>query len=415
MGEVDLLKRVAAVILAGGQGTRLFPLTQHRCKPAVGFGGRYRLIDIPLSNSLNSNIRQVFVVSQYFAANLHHHISATYHLDLFQNGGIEFLCPEENPQGKAWFEGTADAVRQNLPELLKAPVDYYLILSGDQLYNIDFKKMVAFAEAKKADLVVASIEVDEGDATRMGLLKTDQGGLIQDFFEKPTARADLDRFAMGSSYLGSMGIYVFKREALISLLQEEGLDFGKHLIPRQVKKGKTYAFCYDGYWVDIGTISSFYEANMALLEQKECLDTYDEANPIYTRPHHLPNPLIKDARVSCSIIGQGAVIEAAEVLKSVIGIRAQIKHGTKISHSVVMGNHFYRPPLHQNPPLPSEFSIGKNCVIEKAIIDEHVKVGDNVRLINREKLETYDGDGIFIRNGIIIVPTGTHLPDNFTL
>lgn len=416
--EVDLIKRVAAIILAGGQGTRLFPLTQHRCKPAVGFGGRYRLIDIPLSNSLNSNIRQLFVISQYFTSNLHQHIASTYHLDLFQGGGIELLCPEESTHGKTCFKGTADAVRQNLDTLLKAPVDYFLILSGDQLYNIDFKKMVEFAEEKQADLVVAAIEVGKEEATRMGVLKIGQDQQIEDFFEKPTTQKDLDRFALGkhsSSFLGSMGIYVFKREALIALLQEEGQDFGNHLIPSQLKKGKTYAFPYNGYWVDIGTIASFYEANMALLDREGCLNTYDEHNPIYTRPHHLPSPIIKEAKIESSVIGQGAVIEAEEVIKSVIGVRSHVKKGTKISHSVLMGNHFYHPPLHQHPPLPAEFSIGKNCVIEKAIIDEHVYIGDNVQLINRDRHDTYDGDGIYIRNGIIIIPSGSHIPDNFIL
>lgn len=418
IGE-ELIKRVAAVILAGGQGTRLFPLTQHRCKPAVGFGGRYRLIDIPLSNSLNSDITRLFVISQYFASNLHQHILATYHLDFFQSGGIELLCPEEIPNRKLWFKGTADAVRQNLEHLVKSPVDYFLILSGDQLYNIDFREMIRFAKEKNADMVVASLKVPEEEASRMGVLKIDTTDHIKDFYEKPKEPEVLKRFAASdgkaSFYLGSMGIYVFKREALIALLQEEGHDFGHHLIPIQVKKGNAYAYNYRGYWVDIGTIDSFYEANMALLDQKHCLDTYDESNPIYTQPYNLPNPMIKEAVIRNSLIGQGAIIEGNEIINSVIGIRSHIKCGTNISHSIVMGNHFYRPPLHQYPPLPEEFSIGENCIIEKAIIDEHTYIGNKVCLINKNKRERFDGNGVYIRDGIIIVTSGTKLPDGYLL
>lgn len=415
----ELVERVAAVILAGGQGTRLYPLTQNRCKPAVGFGGRYRLIDIPLSNSLNSDIFRLFVISQYFASNLHQHILATYHLDQFKTGGIELLCPEEVPHRKVWFKGTADAVRQNLEHLVKAPVDYFLILSGDQLYNINFREMIEFAKEKDADLVVASIRVGEPDAKRMGLLQTDEKHRIRGFVEKPKERAVLDQFALRdgkkTSYLGSMGIYVFKREALFELLKEEGHDFGHHLIPSQVKKGNAFSYEYRGYWVDIGTIASFYEANMALLDQKNCLNTYDESNPIYTRPHNLPSPMIKEAIIRNSLISQGTIIDGNEISHSIIGVRSHIKKGTKVSHSIIMGNHFYHPPLHQTPPLPEEFSIGENCVIEKAIIDEHTYIGNRVKLVNKDNLKTYDGDGIFIRDGIIIVTTGTKLPDGYVL
>ena len=412
----NLVDRVAAVVLAGGQGTRLFPLTQSRAKPAVGFGGRYRLIDIPLSNALNSKITRLFVISQYFASSLHQHIAATYHLDQFQTGGIELLCPEESPTGKVWFKGTADAVRQNLDHLLKAPVDYFLILSGDQLYNIDFHDMIEFAEKKDADLVIASLPVAEAEATRMGVLQVDNTHHIADFYEKPKERAILDRFALPQKkYLASMGIYVFKRDALISLMKEEGLDFGQHLIPKQVKRGKSFAYTYDGYWVDIGTIASFFEANLALLSQKACLNTYDETNPIFTSSQNIPSPMIKNATIHHAIITQGSIIDGAEISNSVIGFRAQIKKGTKIENSIIMGNHFYKPPLHQHPPLPDEFTIGENCLIQNAIIDEHCKIGKGVKLINSKKLQNYDGDGVFIRDGIIIVSTGTALPDGFTL
>lgn len=415
----DLVDRVAGIVLAGGQGTRLLPLTKTRCKPAVGFGGRYRLIDIPLSNALNSKINRLFVISQYFASNLHQHILATYRFDLFKEGGIELLSPEEDTDKKVWFEGTADAVRKNLHHLLKAPVDYFLILSGDQLYNIDLVDLLQFARDKNAEMVIASLYVNENEAHRMGVMKVDDSFHVKEFKEKPKEKAALAPFATKkdgkSQYLASMGIYVFRRDVLISLLQESGMDFGHHLIPFQAAKGGSYAYVYNGYWVDIGTIASFYDANMSLLNQHHCLETYNEAQPIYTRPQNLPSPLIIDTKVNRSYISQGAIIEAAEVDHSIIGMRCRIGKGTKISHSILMGHQFYSAPLHQHPPLPTNFTIGENCVIEKAIIDEHSCLGNNVRLINKNKLETYDGDGICIRDGIIIVNSGTQLPNNFIL
>jgi glucose-1-phosphate adenylyltransferase len=212
-----------------------------------------------------------------------------------------------------------------------------------------------------------------------------------------------------------MGIYIFKRDALISLMDKEGDDFGRHLIPTQIKSGKTYSYIYDGYWVDIGTVASFHEANMALLEQKNCLNTYDEANPIYTQHQNLPSPMIKNTVIRDSLISQGSIIEAKEIVRSVIGVRTHLKKGTQITNSVVMGNHFYHPPLHQHPPLPAEFSIGEDCIIEKAIIDEHTKIGNNVQLVNKDKHQKFDGDGVYIRDGVIIVTTGAQLPDNFIL
>lgn len=416
----DLIDRVAGIVLAGGQGTRLFPLTKTRCKPAVGFGGRYRLIDIPLSNALNSKISRLYVISQYFASNLHQHILGTYRFDLFREGGIELLCPEEDAQEKkVWFEGTADAVRKNLHHLIKAPVDYYLILSGDQLYNIDLAELLEFARKTNAEMVVASLYVAENEAHRMGVMKIDETFHIKEFKEKPKTAPELKPFEVKkdgkTSYLASMGIYVFRRDILISLLNEPGMDFGHHLIPFQASKGGSYAYIYDGYWVDIGTIASFYEANMSLLNQSHCLQTYNEANPIYTRPYNLPSPLIINTRINRSYISQGSIIEADEIDHSIIGTRCRIGKGTKIRNSILMGHQSYSAPLHQHPPLPQNFTIGDHCVIEKAIIDEHTYIGNNVRLINKDKLETYDGEGICIRDGIIIVTSGTQLPDNFTL
>ncbi|MES2199681.1 MAG: sugar phosphate nucleotidyltransferase [Chlamydiota bacterium] len=414
--KIQLNKKIASIVLAGGLGTRLHPLTLHRCKPAVCFAGRYRLIDIPISNSLNSQIFQIFVISQYFASNLQKHLSLAYPHGALQKGHLEMLCPEETPQGPNWFLGTADAVRKNIDHINSSNLEYFLILSGDQLYNIDLIKMVEFASERDADLVIAALPVEVKDATRMGLLKISSNHQIVDFIEKPKDPAVLEKFSfcqitreMKSCYLGSMGIYVFKKEALLSLLQKEGNDFGKDLIPIQIKQGKSYAFVYDGYWEDIGTIDSYYQANLALINQEKCLDIDDLDRPIYTAVHQLPSPKIVDAKIESSILSQGCVIEAKEIIHSVIGLRTHIGKGTVIKDSVIMGNH-------EDGPLEEAcLKIGENCIIEKAIIDEQCKIGNGVTLVNTKSLLHYDGDGVFIREGIIIVASGTKIPDGFIL
>ncbi len=398
----ELSNLVVSVVLAGGQGTRLFPLTQARCKPSVSFGGNYRLIDIPLSNSLNSQINRMFVISQFFASELQEHIFDTFKLDMIHPGGIEMLCPEETLDGMNLFKGTADAVRKNIKHLLKTPAEYFLILSGDQLYNIDFREMLLFAIEKKAGLVIASLPVKESEAKRMGLLKTDKHNLIIDFIEKPQEPHILKEYHLPSKsthFLGSMGIYIFQKETLLSLVQEEGDDFGKHLIPKQIKKGNTYAFIYDGYWEDIGTIDAFYHANLALLDRKEGrhLNTYDETNPIFTKPRFSPSPLIKGTQITDSYIGQGSIIEAKEISRSVLGLKTTIRQGTVIKNSIFLGNSI----------------IGENTIIEKAILDEGAHIGKNVQLTNKSGHQKYDGDGIYVRDGIIVVTADKKIPDNF--
>jgi glucose-1-phosphate adenylyltransferase len=427
--QKEIMDKVASIILAGGQGTRLFPLTQTRCKPAVCFGGRYRLIDIPISNSLNAQIERIFIISQYFASSLHQHILETFQLDYFRQSKIQMLCPEETPQRKVWFKGTADAIRQNLEHLRKAPVDHFLILSGDQLYNMNLEEMLHFAKKEDADLVIASIPVEEKEARRMGLLKIDSSCHVREFTEKPSDPAVLQHYELTSEflqghaiahpqekhYLGSMGIYIFKRRALFDLMKEQGDDFGKDLIPIQGKKGKTSAYVYKGYWEDIGTIDSYYHANLALTCRKNCLNTYDEHNPIFTHPHNLPSPLINDTLINHSIISQGAVIDAKEITNSVVGIRIKIKKGTIVRDSILLGSLYNEPHLTPTYLGKDDFSIGENCRIEKAILDEHTSIGNNVQLINKNKVQKWDGDGIFIRDGIIIVTSGTKIPDGYIL
>jgi glucose-1-phosphate adenylyltransferase len=410
--DFPLNEQVTSIILAGGQGTRLHPLTLHRSKPAVSFGGKYRLIDVPISNCLNSQIHRIFVICQHFASGLQQHLMAAYPHSRFRSGNLSTLCPEQTENGMRWFKGTADAVRQNLPTLLSSPGEYFLILSGDQLYNINLIEMIRFAQEKKADLVIASLTVQEREAKRMGLLKINPDHQIIDFFEKPNTPELLKPFEFKakdkSCYLGSMGIYVFKKTALIEVLEKSGDDFGKDLIPFMVKKNKAFSFIYEGYWEDIGTVSSFYEANLALISQKNCLDVEDRWRPIYTEELDLPNAIIKNAKIDRSIISPGCLIEAKEVIHSLIGIRTQIGEGSKIHDSIIIGNQgsFCKT---------ASLTIGKNCTIQKAIIDEEAQIGNEVQLINKKNLTHYDGDGIFIREGIIIVTSGTKIPDQFIL
>ncbi|MEM8727118.1 MAG: sugar phosphate nucleotidyltransferase [Chlamydiota bacterium] len=422
----QLTDRVACIILAGGRGTRLFPLTQRRCKPAVNFGGRYRLVDVPISNSLNSNMNHIYVISQYFSSTLNQHIKETFPLDHFQGGSLNLLCPEERPEGKIWYNGTADAVRKNLEVLTQLPIDYFLILSGDQLYNMDLEKMVQFAHDKDTDLTIASLPVGQREASRFGLLNIDSQANIIDFQEKPSDRRVLKTFEIPDDFLdahdvrcstppcflASMGIYVFKKEVLIHALREsEGDDFGKDMIPSQLKKGKNAAFLYQGYWEDIGTISSYYEANLSLTTNELDLDLYNEILPIYAHNHYLPGARLKNTLLKDAIICDGAIVEGKEVSRSIIGIRSVIKKGSVIKDSILLGNKNYT----DLKDATVEYAIGENCHIEKAIIDLDVQIGNHVHLSNKENLQSYDGEGIYIRDGIIIVTSGTVLPAGFTL
>ncbi len=374
--------RVVTLVLAGGQGTRLFPLTLHHSKPAVSFGGRYRLIDIPLSNSLHSKFRRIFVLAQVLPDELRHHIQHTYHL---QGGSIEILTPQTE-----WYEGTADAVRKNISTLERTAAEYFLILSGDHLYNIDFRAMVDFAIHTQANLTLAALPVPEAEARRYGILQLD-GTRVAHFVEKPSDPK--------GPCLASMGIYVFKRQYLFDLLtRDPRADFGKHLIPSAVAEGNCHAFLYDGYWEDIGTVSSYHKANLLLTESKSRLQLYNEERPIYTRPSHLPGPQLGKVALHGSILCEGATVASGSIERSIIGLRTRIGENASIRDSILIGN-----------------KIGDNCTLENAILDENVHLGHNVQLTNRQGRYQYDGDGIYIREGIIVVPAGTHLPDHFEL
>lgn len=433
------LDRVAVIILGGGEGKRLEPLTKVRCKPAISFGGRYTLIDVPISHAISSGLKKIYVIGQYLASTLQKHLQQTY----FQNGilqsQIQMLVPEEREEGKIWYKGTADAVRQNLHYFTEIAADYFLILSGDQLYNINFQKMIQFTIDSEAGMVIAAQPVAEKDAVRMGLLKIEhEGSRITDFYEKPKERELLDQYYVDDStlhtlgydqhgdkhYLGSMGIYCFKRQTLFDLLEaDEREDFGKHLICTQMKKGDVHAYLYDGYWEDIGTIESYYHANLALTrhdcDRIEGFQCYDETNMIYSKTHYLPGAKIAGTKIEQSIICEGSVILAEEISRSIIGMRSIVKKGTVITDSILIGNEYYeRPPMVTGESTDAP-TIGEHCRIHKAILDENVTLGNHVQLINRRNLRHYDSpDGtpqVYIRDGIIVIPRGTTLPDGFVI
>jgi glucose-1-phosphate adenylyltransferase len=427
--KVDM-STVCSIILSGGQGTRLFPLTQIRCKPAIIFGGRYRLIDVAISNSLNSNIRKNFIITQFLASSLHQYIYQTYRTDSFSSGFIEVLGVEEKPNCASWFQGTADAVRQNLEYLAQTPADFFLILSGDQLYHLDFQQMLCYAMEKEVDLVVATQAVSEKEACRMGIMKVNEDHHIIDFYEKPQQATILDRFATPPSvlekmglpantkkhFLGSMGIYLFRRSALFDLLiQNAGHDFGKHLIPAKVKIGSIASFPYNGYWEDIGTIESFYKANLALTHKEPPFSLYSEANPILTRYHNLPGAKISNTYIKNSILCEGALIDADEISGSVIGQRSIIGQGSIVRDSYLMGNDQYTSPVAGCQGNRQQYGVDRDCIIQTAIIDKNVCLGKGVQLINKNKLKEYDSPHGYIRDGIIVIPSGTSLPDGFVL
>ena len=421
------MSKVATIILGGGQGSRLFPSTRSDCKPAVTFGGKYRLIDVPMSNAINSGCQKIFIVTQFLSKSLHEHIFKTYRPGSFSSGFVEVLTVEERHQAKCWFQGTADAIRQNLDYLMEVPAEYFLILSGDQLYQMNYQKMMHVAVETDADVVIAALPVRGVQANRLGILKINNEARIIDFKEKPQEKALLETLKIEPSvfeslevstssetpYLGSMGIYLFKRKTLLQLLLHDMReDFGKRLIPTIIQNGNVSAYLHDGYWEDIGTIESYYNANMALTQNLPDFNWYDESYPITTSQHNLAPAKIYNTLLNQSIICEGSIIHAGEVTHSLLGPRTTIKKGSIIRNSCILGNDFYHSPI-SNGRIPDSLQIGENCLIERAIIDKHVYIGDNVHLINKNKLVNYSSDEIYVRDGIIIVPRGACLPDGF--
>jgi glucose-1-phosphate adenylyltransferase len=401
---------VVALILGGGQGTRLFPLTQLRSKPAVPIGGKYRLIDIPISNCLHADIRRIFVLTQFNSASLNRHIAQAYRLDLFSRGFVEILAAEQTPDNPNWYQGTADAVRQASRHFGRLEADYYLILAGDHLYRMDYAELVAAHVARKADITIAAQPVDARDAPGMGIFRFDGNGQIVAFEEKPKP----ERLAQigPPPYTASMGIYVFSRRVLLDALAAgDAKDFGREIIPGALGRYRVSAYMFNGYWADVGTIESFYGANIMLTRSGAPFRFYDPHRPIYTHPRFLPGARFGDCTVRDAIVNEGCYLDRCTIEQSVIGIRTMVQSGARITRSVLLGADYFEDPADRaaGPPGINNASlvplgIGRDVVLDKVIVDKNARIGDGARLVNEKGIDEADGDGYFIRNGVVIVP-----------
>ena len=416
--------KMIGLILGGGQGSRLYPLTKSRSKPAVPIGGKYRLIDIPISNCINSGVRRMFVLTQFNSASLNRHIKNTYHFDAFSAGFVDLLAAEQTPSSDKWFQGTADAVRQSMHHFAAHDFDYVLILSGDQLYQMDFKSMVDYHIASKADLTIATIPVPAKEASDFGIMKVGKDGAIDTFIEKPAASLLPDWTSpvpaalkkKGKEYLASMGIYIFSKPALLKLFEEhpDATDFGKGIIPLAITSGyKVFSYLFDGYWTDIGTISSFYEANLALCDNVPEFNLFDDSRPIFTRSRSLAPAKFFGTKFKRSIVSEGCIIHASLIENSLIGIRSRIGEKTIVKNSIIMGNDFYQT-LKEIKEHKDEVTmgIGKNCLIEMAIVDKEARIGNNVTIRGDKNLENLETDTYVIVEGIAVVKKRAVIPDN---
>jgi glucose-1-phosphate adenylyltransferase len=413
------MKDVLTLILGGGRGTRLFPLTHMRSKPAVPIGGKYRLIDIPISNCLHAGLKRMFVLTQFNSASLNRHIAQTYRLDVFSDGFVEVLAAEQTPESSDWFQGTADAVRQAARHFAGYDADHYLILAGDHLYRMDFCDLVDSHIESRADITIAAQPVSPADATQMGIFRFDSDGQITGFEEKPNAArlgeigssTPRGSIAGGTTaekpFVASMGIYVFTREVLIETLEQPGVDFGKEIIPKALGTHRVHPYVFRGHWADVGTIDAFYDANIQLTRRGAPFNFFHPRWPIYTHPRFLPGTRAHGCHIDASIIAEGGYLDACEIRDSVIGIRSRIQPGTRITRSVLLGADYYEEEATaEQIPL----GIGRDVVLDRVIVDKNARIGDGVRLVNEKGIEETDGSGYYIRNGIIIVPKGGRIP-----
>jgi glucose-1-phosphate adenylyltransferase len=408
---------VLALVLGGGRGTRLFPLTQHRSKPAVPIGGKYRLIDIPISNCLHADIRRIFVLTQFNSASLNRHIAQSYRMDLFSRGFVEILAAEQTPDNPNWYQGTADAVRQAARHFERYDADYYLVLAGDHLYRMNYLDLVDAHIDRRADITIAAQPVSLEDASGMGILRLDRNGQIAAFEEKPSRERLGEMPTRGQTpglaalppdkpFMASMGIYVFSRDALLDCIAQDGAtDFGKQIIPHALSRYRVHAHLFRGYWADVGTVRAFYDANVMLTSANAPFTFYDPWRPMYTHPRFLPGARFNDCAVRDSIINEGCHIDRARIEQSIIGIRTTIRNGASISRSVLLGADYYEaddnaPARGNNPSL----GVGSNVVLDRVIMDKNARIGDGARLVNESGVDHADGDGYYIRDGIIVVP-----------
>ena len=420
----DALDRTLGIIMGGGAGKRLFPLTKDRSKPAVPLGGKYRLVDIPISNCLNAGIRDIYVLTQFNTASLHQHISATYKFDIFSSGSfVEILAAQQTPTGAGWYQGTADAVRQNLNYFLEKPWQWFLILSGDQLYQMDFRELMAGHLASGAGLTIATLPVNRHDAPGFGIMHTDDRRRITEFVEKPSDPAVLEALRIpgpllaelglapdSEHYQASMGIYLFNRDVLIRCLENNFDDFGKNVIPAAIKDCRVQAHIFQGYWEDIGTIRSFFEANLALAEITPPFSFYRSGATVYSRPRFLPASKINAATIRRAVVSDGCIITDATLDRCVVGIRSIIESGAVLNNVVMMGADYYEAQT-TTPPSAPPLGIGRHTTIKDAIVDKNARIGANVVISPEGKPPEYDGDQYFVRDGIIIVPKNAVIPD----
>ena len=419
--------RVLSVIMGGGAGTRLFPLTKERAKPAVPLAGKYRLVDIPISNCINSDLERIYLLTQFNSASLHRHISLSYKFDHFSGGFVEILAAEQTYGDASWYQGTADAVRKNLVHLLNHDFDYVLILSGDQLYRMDFRHVIAQHMDTQAELTVATIPVPKSEAAGLGIMQIDRDHRITRFVEKPTDSAVQDDLKLSERamerlkvdsrgedrLLASMGIYVFNRDVLIDLLNNDFTDFGKHIIPGAIETRKVYSYVFQGYWEDVGTIRAFFEANLDLTSDLPRFNFFDMTAPIFTGPLWLPSSKINGARIDHAIISDGCIVSQAEVSQSVIGIRSRVDGGSSIYRTVMLGSDFYESAgsiaEHEAMGVP-RIGVGAHTRIENAIIDKDARIGNNVTITPAGKPDHVDHAMYYIRDGIVIIPKNGVVP-----
>ncbi len=418
-------QRTLAIVMGGGAGTRLFPLTKDRAKPAVPLGGKYRIVDIPISNCLNSGLRSIYVLTQFNSMSLHRHIQASYKFDNFSRSFIDILAAQQTPEGSQWYQGTADAVRQNMRYFLELPFDYYLILSGDQLYRMDFRALLHQHIQSAADITLATKPVYRQQVSEFGVMQSGLDRRIVRFVEKPADDAVLQEMkispellrAIGSSeeeelFQASMGIYVFNRDVLVKCLENNLVDFGKHIIPHSIKDRHVSAFIFKGYWEDIGTIRAFYEANLDLTDLVPEYSFFDSEAAIYTHPRFLPGSKINGATLRQAIISDGCVISDAHLERCVVGIRSIIQSGATIRNSIVMGADYFEHDRPTDSGQPS-IGIGRNCVIDRAIIDKNARIADGAVITPEGKPPNFDAENYFIRDGIVVVPKNATIPAGF--
>lgn len=426
---MSISKEILSVILGGGAGSRLYPLTASRSKPAVPIAGKYRLVDIPISNCMNSGINRMFVLTQFNSASLNRHIKNTYHFSAFSSAFVDILAAEQTPDNPTWYQGTADAVRQSLRHIAPFESEYVLILSGDQLYQMDFQEMLDNHKKTGADISIATIPVADREAPEFGILKKDDTGLITSFIEKPKKEilgdwesdTGQEMQKAGRKYLASMGIYIFNRQLMFDYLQNnylEAADFGKEIIPQSIDKCKVASYQYDGYWTDIGNIYSFFEANLGLTDDLPDFNLFDNNKAIYTRARMLPPAKVSGTTLEKTLIAEGSIINASRVEKCVVGIRSRIGHGSTVMNTYIMGGDYYETLTDiekdkaQGIPL---LGIGNRCYINNAIIDKNCRIGDDVRINGGTHLENTDQPLYTIKDGIVVVKKGAIIPNGFVI